>query len=72
MKDILVALAIASLAQMACTAAEPTPKDWLSKPTTGFTEQHKLPDTQFVEVRVTRLMTAAKRTHRCAGDTTDG
>jgi hypothetical protein len=61
MKTILSALVIVLVADAGCLADLPTPKDWMSKPKTGFTEEQQLPETRFAEVRITRLMTAVDR-----------
>lgn len=49
---------LALLSTGPCWAAEPAPKDWISESKTEYTEAHKLPDTMFAEVRITRLMSA--------------
>ena len=58
---MVIVLMTSLVANAICLAADPVPKDWLCAPKVGFTEEQKLTETFFAEVRISRLMTAVDR-----------
>jgi len=58
MKTILIVLIMVLIANTGCSAITPEPKDWLTESNSAFIDEHKLPETRYSEVQITKLMTA--------------